>query len=540
MQNDPSHRFVRSAFEPHAPSLLDRFVAPHVTAGLLLALGAWHRLDDLSAMVNVDFYYLWTKRVARFVQALGDLNFAATYQSHHPGVLFMWLEGLWLGLAGRLDQALDPSTVALAALPIALLGVLFAPAAFLVTHRLLGPRHWLAAFLVGLIFASEPMLVAHARTAHLDLMVTAFSTMSLLTALLCLRTGSRRHALVTGLLLGLGLLTKLAAGGVALGIVLVFSIEILRGPGQRRRLLGSLCLIAAVSSAVVLLLWPALWVEPQVVVRQLLDGASGEIDKSGAFMFLGETGRLELPWSIYGFYTVFLLTPELVIPAMLGLGMLLLAPPRLRWFTGRALLVGLPFLVVVLTSARVGPRYLLPAVPLLVFIAAAVLETLATLLLRSVAEPRRRITVGLFLLSLAGFRLERLNLLHPLPITYCSQWTGVACTRVFHLGWGEGLRETAQAIGSRWARAGAPVTVYGGAYTKTMTPWLSLRATGEIADAELLVDYIADWQRLRPSSRAIARSVQERGVAMLEEVRVGSRAYARIYPGPRYRAGASR
>ncbi len=536
MKNLLRVRSVTSASPMRAPSLLLQFVTPRVTAGLLLVLGAWHRLDDLSAMVNVDFYYLWSKRIARFMAGLRDLDFGSTYQSHHPGVLFMWLEGLVLGAAGRLGQAIDPATIALSGLPIAIVGVLLAPAAYLVVLRLLGPRHWLSALLVGIYFATEPMLVGHSRTAHLDLMVTALSTMSLLTALLCLRTRSLLHAIVAGLLLGLGLLTKLAAGGVAIGIVLVFSVEILRAHSEQRRLVKLLSAIAVVSGSVVVLLWPALWVDPGSVLRELMAGATEEVDKAGAFMFLGEVGRLKLPWSTYGFYTVFLLTPELVIPAVLGVGTLLYAPQRLRWFAAQVLLLGLPFLLVIVTSARVGPRYLLPVVPIIVFVAAAALDSLAALLRRCMANPFRHAALGLVLVGLIGFRLDRLNRLHPLPLTYCSQWTGIECTRVFHIGWGEGLRETAQAIASRWSRPEIPVSVYGGAYTGTMRPWLEMRTTREISEAELLVDYIADWQRHRPSSRMIAQSVRERDVSMLEEVKFRGRAYARIYPGPAYRA----
>jgi len=81
-----------------------------------------------------------------------------------------------------------------------------------------------------------------------------------------------------------------------------------------------------------------------------------------------------------------------------------------------------------------------------------------------------------------------------------------------------------------------PIRVYAGSYWSVMNVWLPVRQARKLSEAELLIDYINDWQRWRPSSEAIRAYVAEHPGALLHVVRLGGRAYVRIYRGPRFRA----
>jgi 4-amino-4-deoxy-L-arabinose transferase-like glycosyltransferase len=510
---------------------------PSLLVLALILLGARHRFAALSAMVNVDMYFLWSRRIRLFTEGLFSGNLSATYQSHHPGVLFMWIEGLLWKLFGLVEAPVNPEKLWVSTLPVAIVGLGLGPATFLLLRRLLGKEHTVTSFVAGALLATEPMMLAHSRNAHLDMLVGVLSWSSVLAALIAYRSLSRKWAITSGVLLGLGLLSKVSAGGFALGITLLFSFGMATRRDQRLLLLHQLLRIGLVSAAVVVVLWPALWVHPLAVIHDLRVGALRDVDKASVFMFLGDTGKLSLPWGVYGFYAVFLLTPEFILPSILGASLLVVAPRRLAFAVLAATLVCVPFFVLVATSSHVGARYLIPFLPYVAFVSGATIETALRWLGRTQARwGLRPLALGILLVVLS-LRLVRAEHIHPLPITYCSTWTGIDCTEVFHLGWGEGLREAALKIRDHlpFTPKDGKVAIYGSPYAKTMGAWLPLRSVGSVKDAELLVDYIADWQRNVATTRAIEESVRERKVKMLWQITFNGRPYVRIYPGPKYR-----
>lgn len=517
--------------------LLERRLNLLLALGLTL-LGLVHRLADLAAMVNVDMYFLWSKRIRGFIEGLFSGELAATFQSHHPGVLLMWIDGLLWKLFGVVQSPVDPTKLWLSTLPIALVGIVFGPTTFLLLTRLFGSRHRLTAFLTGALIATEPMLVAHSRNAHLDLLVTSLSFCAVLTALIAFTSSDRRYTVASGVLFGLGVLTKASAGGLAMGVVLVALASTPWFRPQRFRRFLTCVGIGVIAAGVVVLLWPALWVDPFRVIQGLTEGVAKEVDKASAFMFLGEVGKLELPLAVYPCFALFLLTPELLLPLLFLGGLLAMAPPRLRRGVGAVLLVSLPFLLLIATSARIGMRYMLPFVPFIALGSAAVFETGWGWVRRRGLGRAGWLLLGLVLAAAVGGRLVRLERLHPHPITYCSTWTGVDCTQIFHLGWGEGIREAAWALKDHLphATANKPVRIYGGGYARTIGAWLPVHSAKEPKDAEILLDYLPDWQRRTASHRSITAFVQQTGAPLLFETKLNGRVYVRAYPGGRYQA----
>jgi 4-amino-4-deoxy-L-arabinose transferase-like glycosyltransferase len=160
----------------------------------LAAVALAPRCLGLADFYTIDEAYHWLMRVRLFAEALRQGNWAATELTGHPGVTTMWLGALgrWLGqLMGVRDlggSGAGATYLASLRLPLAVTNALAVVAGYLALRRLLRPS---AALLAGLLWATSPFLVAHARLLHLDALLTSFMTLSVL-LLLVATTDDRR------------------------------------------------------------------------------------------------------------------------------------------------------------------------------------------------------------------------------------------------------------------------------------------------------------------------------------------------------------
>jgi hypothetical protein len=502
----------------------------------LFALSLSVRLGDLDAMVNSDIYYLWSARTVRFMEALRTGNWANTYQSHHPGVTLMWILGTTWTLFDLLQVPiqLHPEKVAVAVVPIVIIGSLFVALCYPVLLRLLGPTHKPAAGFFCLLLATEPLLVAHARNPHLDILANSFAWLAIFSALLARREASYRWALLGGVLLGLALMSKISTAGFALGIAAVFLVDCYRNPQALRRQLPLLAIIAVIAFVTVVLIWPALWAAPLETLARHRRGLTQEVEKAVPFMLFGKAGVQVVPWWVYGIFVVFLVTPEFWIPGILSIPLIFRAEGRARSAVVQIGIVNIPLLYLLFRSNNVGVRNTLLFLPLLALLTALAFEQLWRWLARQKAL-WLRITplamVGVLLVS----RIVRLASLYPLPITYCSRWTTVECSTVFHLGWGEGMKEAAAFV-DRYANlrssSAEPVQIFGSGYAPVMATWTKVAVAGQIEKAELLVDYAPEWQRAGGRSKLIAAYAKEHELPLIHVVNLQGRDYVRIYRGP--------
>jgi 4-amino-4-deoxy-L-arabinose transferase-like glycosyltransferase len=507
---------------------------------LLLALGLAvlslaFRCTETDAMVNVDMFYLWSKRITRFIDSIRTGDLAGTYQSHHPGVVLMWAVGLLWKHAHALSDPLDAHKLRLATLPIALVGSLFPASTFLLMLRALGRGYRTVAWLTGALFATEPLFVAHSRTVHLDMLVTAFAWSAVLAALIARRELSMKWGGVSGALLGLALSTKLSAAGFALGIAIVYTHSIVSHSGTRRQTIRVLTAIVVTAALVVLLLWPALWVGPIETIEKLRSGLQHEVDKTSEFMFLGATGKLHLPRWIYGLFLVYLVTPEFWCPALLALAL----PWRhagLGRFALEIVVATAPLILLLIASARIGNRYLIPTLPMFGTLAAIGSLGVAAWFDDVVRHRWSAVVAATLVIGLVAARCLRLAALHPLPITYCSSWTGIDCSRVFHIGWGEGMKEASRIVAEQARLRGyaEPPVIFGSTYAGTMRVWTPLAGSGTIDRAQLLVDYLPDRQRHLKTAQAIGEYVRLHQLLPLGEVIIQGRTYVSVFAGPLY------
>jgi 4-amino-4-deoxy-L-arabinose transferase-like glycosyltransferase len=526
----------------------------------ILALSVALRVGDLDAMVNVDMYYQWSKRIVRFITAVEQGDLAGTYQSHHPGVTFMWLVGLLWKWRGVVNAPFDVAKAKMAVWPVLVVGSCFPVLNYGLLRRLLGRRaRWMAAT-AGMLFATEPLFVAHSRNAHLDIMVTTFSWCAVLSALIAKRELSRRWAIVCGIALGLALLTKLSAAGYALGIAAVFLVAIAQprrerasneapngaignasvsNTEHRQRLLLVLLSIVGAALLTVIALWPALWSGPHVVVARTAQGLATEVGKVREFMLFGESGKLRLPFWIYLLIAGYLATPE-----FLGAGLGLFAwrkrlTPPSRQFIRDGLLATAPLILLISRSNHVELRYVIPMLPVFGTLSAMAIVQCGGYLSMRLTHTAVQAWVRPTLVTLWGAllvsRTLRVAALYPLPITYCAGWTGIDCSSVFRIGWSEGLKEAAQHVARQSAQRGyAATTVFGGAYTGILRMWTPIVVTNDLSEAQLIMHYLPDWQRNNLPSRSITEYLKAHPRQPLAEVKLQGRTYVQLYAGPRY------
>ena len=502
-------------------------------AAALLALALAFRLPALDAFLNIDAGWQWFRRTAHFWAAIADGQWAETYQVH-PGVTLMWLSGLALKAGPGLGGAVTPAMVAAGALPVALVSSLIAPGTFLLWRRL-GPGLHGPALLAGALLATEPFLVGHGRTMHLDALLTTFAWLGVLLSLGALRTGRRQTALPAGVLLALAVLTKVAGGAVALGVGLVGLAGLVR-PGRGRRF-WVLVTLTSVALATTWVLWPALWVAPLDTLERLLAGVTGEVDRGHRVYFDGAYHAADPGPAYYLAVLQARVSPEVLVAAVVGVGVV--AWPRGGHLStgGRAL--GSAFLAysillgAQILAAKKIDRYVLPFFPLLCVAAGHGFWAVSERLRRAVQGrptfgPRAvQWALALPLLGLLGPRITRLVALHPHPIAWAADWPGRPAGHAITLGFGEGLREAALWIAED--AGGQRVRLFSGMYRPCLEPWLASRESS-MANAEYILRYISVVQR---GFRAREYRLEMRG--LLHEVVLDGRVYAEIHAGPAYR-----
>lgn len=471
-----------------------------VLTALALALAALApRVLGLADFVTTDEVYNWLPRIGRFSAAITERRWGDTVLTGHPGITLLWLGQLGLAIQRAALSAGWPAPtstldqLAWLRLPAATLEALLVPVGYLLLRRLLAPA---TALIAGLLWASAPYLVAHARFYHLDALLTAFVTLSVLCALIACREPdrARRWIVAAGISAGLALLTK-GPALILLPTVGLLLLWLAPAPSLRARVLrvaGLYLLWLASAAATFALLWPAMWVDPAHALRSfftVIVSNGGRPNGAGQF-FLGRT--VGDPGAL--FYLVadlFRMTPAMMV-GLLGLPFALiwaaddrrpttgdqqpatdggakhpgqLSSPwsrvRRRWpEERRALLALLGFVALWTLVMTLGPkkfdRYTLPTWPALLALAAAGWKFwLWDLPARwrgpswpaAAGQAARSLVLALLVLSEAA----ALRQYHPYYLSYYSPLLGggAAAQRALLIGWGEGMDQVGAYLSAR-------------------------------------------------------------------------------------------
>jgi hypothetical protein len=281
----------------------------------------------------------WYFRSAEFLEATLRGDWAGTLFSEHPGVTVMWLSGaaLWGWYALQSLLGLSPPTpletegyafadrVAVGVLPLALtvsLGIVWG---WHLLRRLFGRR---VAWLCALLWALDPFYLANSKVLHLDATLATLMLLSALWMLIYLREEKRKALLISAVLGGLAVLTKVTALFLIpfLGLCLLVRglLEIRDSPTSGRPLLAlarPFFLWILIAAAICFVLWPSLWMRPvaslDLVVQQgillhtggprdqplFYRGALGVHDPGPRFyldVLLYRSTFLTLPFSVLG------------------------------------------------------------------------------------------------------------------------------------------------------------------------------------------------------------------------------------------------
>lgn len=330
---------------------------------------------------------LWAEQGGR---ALRERRWAATANNAYPAAALAWLE-----LAPGLDPAIPtPSSpedrqAAFASLPdrrrrLAFADALVVLAVLAAAARLLGRA---TAVTAGLLMAFDPWLLSQARLFRVEALSTDLTALSLVVALLAAGRRSHRLAALSGVAAAAAAVTKVTALYLAVIVPVAFGLASLvsRREDRLRRACAQTLIWIASLTVTALILWPAMWASPEAAFRMVTDylliaatkpppGWVGGLPPPP--FFAGQVTADPGPW-FYPANLLLRLAPLTCIGLVLwGLGL------RRRWRDHRVgpggpLVLDVTFALFVvglvalfsLATAKAA-HYLLPAVPLLILLAA--------------------------------------------------------------------------------------------------------------------------------------------------------------------------
>ncbi|MGE3267963.1 MAG: hypothetical protein AB7P40_04400 [Chloroflexota bacterium] len=492
-------------------------------------------------------------RSANVALALESGDWWGTYQIGHPEATVQLLVALGLGperLRPYAGEFLGPDARTSARVPgyfqtLVAARTLMSPvhAALIVLSAALCWRLWGAAVggLAGLLLALEPFLVAHGRILRTDALLSELMLVAVLSALAFWSRRCGFWAIIVCIAAtALAALTKTPAlallgavpAAALMGAWMSRAVEPPERPADEHArsfwqqqprlpravsLFGGLGLWLLGSIGVAYAVWPALWARPFRALERMAvytQEKGGSPMDAGGF-FLG--APIPDPGPLY--YAVALplrLSPVVLLGLVLWLA---LRAPHVRQGLGLTLLTGLGLAVILAFLPKKADRYILPAFPFLIVIAAAGLAALA-------ARVPRLHPAGLAGLVVAG-QSAMLLLVWPYPLAAYNPLLGGAPTAAdwVSVGWGEGLDQLAPVLNAQGDASSLTVST---PYPEVLQAQIAGRAVDLDAHdvAQYAVRYIAASQRHLASADLDAALAQQEP---LERVTVAGVPYAELY-----------
>lgn len=393
--------------------------------GLALAV----RLYGLGAVLTADEPQ-WIFRAQSFFKALQRGDPGGTFQGTHPGVVPMLLMGSGIrGLELAAGTILESPTVGpfryAAKLPIAAAVSVAIGTAAALAGLLWGPFTGIAA---GVVLALEPFLVGHSQLAHVDALLALLMLLAILTLLYFVRTNTFRMLILSGVLGGLALLTKIPA--VFLFLPVACTVVLWRNSWSSA--LRCLLLWSLTAAFTFFLLWPSLWQHTVPNTRY----AARDIRTVVTTPHVGEAA--ESAGHAPLFYARALVTRTNPLSLLLAVGgSILLLRSGMRDRRREAfvlILFVVGFLLLLTLVEKKADRYLLPSL--------AGVDVLAGVALGRLLARKKLRTLTF---STATFGLLLLDLtVRPYAIAYRSPFS--LAEEPTQSGWGEGLEQAARML----------------------------------------------------------------------------------------------
>ena len=502
------------------------------------------RLLELDHFITID-EPLWVLRSASFYSDLAQGDFANTFKREHPGVTVMWA-----GTAGILSRQLFPAyaeqseldsdehTITVQNQAYKFLDILTAgrffmvlgntlalTLAFLYARRLLPP---LVALIGFLLIAFDPFHVAHSRLMHLDALTSSLLLLALLAFLNYLHSRRAPALIVSGAAAGLSGLTRSTAVFIIPVIVLLAVIDAWTrwsgGRGTRLRTtiwpsVWPLLVLGVVAVAVVVVLWPAMWVDPIGTTARILEPALAQAagGHENPLFFNGQLyldGKIDL-LSFYPITYLWRSTPVVLAGLLVAGAAFALRRQPLGRSKARRTVVGLMLFVVVFAlvqnlGAKKFDRYLLPVYAPLDLIAGAGWVAIASWLKGRRSLLLSRYAAPLLLVAVIVAQAAGTVRTFPYYLSYYNPLMGGSskAPETMLVGWGEGLDQAAEYFNETTrSRALVPVSWYYGAFAPFFSgtaralpeqPELSDAQLQQVLESDYAVIYIHQWPRQTP------------------------------------------
>lgn len=417
------------------------------------------RLLHLNAFLTAD-EFLWLERSRNFILALQHRNWAATFQTGHPGVTTMWAGSLGMKVYGFIHNS-DGFDTFLNSLawdnqPLDLITYVRVPIVLMVTLSIVSIVYLLSqlfndkvAIISGILLALDPWYLAHSRVLHHDALMATFMTLAALSLLLYIKKRDSQWLLIiSGVCAGLALLSKVLSAFLVIWLVILFGVSALV---QKRSLvaLGTDGAIWGLSAGLIcFILWPATWLDPFTVMKRIMQMTTTYAinpHEAGQF-FMGKTVADPGLW-FYPVVMLFALTPLVLIGVAIFVTMHKSIADKRATHAGelsqRTILLMLVvycalYMVFINIGEKKQDRYLLPALLML-----NVIASLGIYKLYNQAANRWTLHKRLWYLTIACVVIAQgLTSLpqHPYYLTYYNPLAGGirAAARSLAVGWGEG------------------------------------------------------------------------------------------------------
>jgi 4-amino-4-deoxy-L-arabinose transferase-like glycosyltransferase len=367
------------------PKLIVRKGKLLIILGLLL-LGYFSLYYKLGyENVNVD-QFLWYSRTQKFFTAISQGRLADTYQQYHPGVLLMYLIGL--GQISYRFVTKDPSVYPdISYLHLGIYNfftkvfvVTFSIVAILISAYMLKRITQSAkySYIFILVLLSEPYYTGVLRNLHLDGLVSVLIFSTAISFYLACSLRSLKYIFVSGLLMGLGLLTKSVSLFAVLFCFATLLLFIFRNRNYSKWFVKAAIVWVFTALAVFTILFPAMWVEPVSTIKRIIIDGVLETGTSGGFTHVVNNISTRDPGPLfYPLVLKFRLTPLLQITSLGYLGLTLISIVRRKKLPSAlfalSFAIVIIYLIIFTLASKKTDRYVSPVFPFLVLNATYVL-----------------------------------------------------------------------------------------------------------------------------------------------------------------------
>jgi len=231
---------------------------------------------------------LWINRSYKFFYEVKTKNFDQTYLFYHPGVTLMWLVGPVVYYFPKYtmylyNQTIDPfdAKVFYEFNKLALIPIVTTVFATIILNLFIIKKLFSKniALIFLLLVISEPFFIGNARSIHVDTLQTVFIFTTFLTSLYYLQSKNKLYLLLSGLFLGLSILTKITTVIIVPYLGLLYLTNYLSFKQINKSILKTtlnFLAIILICSTLFFALWPIMWTQPIQTLQKIYQDGIAE------------------------------------------------------------------------------------------------------------------------------------------------------------------------------------------------------------------------------------------------------------------------